>query len=612
MSTLLQISNAEKRFGDRVLFDQAGFAVNMGERIGVIGPNGAGKTTLFRVLIEQEDLDDGIITKARNLRVGYLSQEVENITTETVLEYLVKQGGISSWEAKKFAQDQSLDIGLLDQPVSELSGGFRMRLRLMSVLAKEPNLLLLDEPTNHLDLQTIIFLEKLLADYKGAYLVVSHDREFLSRMANSIVEVEAGKIFKFNGKLPAYLEFKDERRRHIENQIKNQEQKKKAIVDYANRFRAKARRASQVQSRLKELDKMEDLVVDALPVQARIRLPEPLGVGKQVIKIKEGELGYTDKPVLKDLTMILERGMKLAVVGENGAGKTTLLKGIMGDLKWTAGDCLLHPEVKLAYYAQHVTETLEDKESIFDAIQRKADESFTPAAIRNLAGALLFSGDDINKKVKVLSGGEKARVTLAQVLAQRASCLLLDEPTNHLDFQTVEILTEALKKYPGTMVFVSHERDFVRHVATHVLEVRKGSVEFFPGTYDEYIWSLEKGVLSERQFATREDGNQQTSEQIVELEKPKINYKQRRKELEKLVRKSTKDMQSAESQMQEYKKKIEAGTQDLMSVSGEEAAKLSKQLNDWQQAFEELENNWLMSLEAKEASEQELEQLVQS
>jgi ATP-binding cassette subfamily F protein 3 len=496
-ANLLQLQRGTKRFGIRALFESAQFSINEGEHVGVIGPNGAGKTTLFKILVGQEFLDEGEVIKSNRLRIGYLEQEAHEPIDKSAEEFLAESCSKPLWEIKALGKDLGLTDSHFAQPFHELSGGYRMRMKLLSLVGKEPNLMLLDEPTNFLDLESVLALEKFLQNYEGAFLLISHDREFLRRTTDHTLEVELGEITKFPGHIDDYFEQKSQLREILEAQAAHQDAKRKKVEDFVARFGAKATKAKQAQSRLKQLDKMEKVEIKDLPIRARIRIPPPHHTGKESLRLENAVLGYEGVPILKDVTIRLERGVHLGVVGYNGAGKSTLLKTLGGRLPLISGKRELGYQVSLSYFAQHVAEDLDPADTVRRALEAKAHPDVTSQEILSLAGSLLFSGDAVDKPIRVLSGGEKSRVALGQILLKRSPLLLLDEPTNHLDFDTVEAMTEALRDYPGTVVVVSHDRSFIGRIATKILEIRDGRADIYPGTYDDYLWSLEKGALKE-------------------------------------------------------------------------------------------------------------------
>lgn len=496
-ANLLQLQNGNKSFGLKTLFDRARLSINEGEHIGVIGPNGAGKTTLFKILVGLDTLDQGEIIRSTKLRIGYLEQEAHEPINKSAEEYLEETATKPLWELKALGKSLGLSDSHFAQTFHQLSGGYRMRMKLLALIGREPNLMLLDEPTNFLDLESVMALENFLQSYEGAFLLISHDREFLRRTTDHTLEVEQGEITKFPGNIDDYFEQKAMLREVLEAQVAHQEAKRKHIEDFVARFGAKATKAKQAQSRLKALEKMEKIEIRDLPVRAKIRIPEPIHTGKESLRLENADLGYETNTILRGVNLRLERGAHLGVVGFNGVGKSTLLKSLGGRLPLLQGKRELGHQVSLSYFAQHVAEELRPGASVLDCLTEAAHPDIKHQEILNLAGSLLFGGDDVHKPVSVLSGGEKSRVALGQILLKRSPLLLLDEPTNHLDFDTVEAMTEALRDYKGTVIVVSHDRGFIGRIANKILEIRDGRVELYPGTYDDYLWSLERGALKE-------------------------------------------------------------------------------------------------------------------
>ena len=588
MSALIQLYQGSKSYGAKELFKNAGFSINEGEHVGVIGPNGAGKTTLFKILTDQETLDTGELVRAKGLRVGYLAQHDHWREGETVEQFLSEGVHMPIWDLKALGVGLGLEESIYERPITSLSGGYRMRCKLLHLLGQEPDLLLLDEPTNYLDLESLLALERFLQGYRGAFLLISHDREFLRRTTDHILEVEAGDIIKFNGALDDYFEQKEMLRAQLESRALSLEQKRKEVLDFVARFGAKATKASQAQSRLKNLDRMEKIEIKALPSTAVIRLPEPTRTGKLILSLAQADLGYPERVVLKGVNFTLERGDHLAVVGVNGAGKSTFLKVMAGRLDPQQGELKLGHEVSIGYYAQHVSEALDPRQTVAEAMGAKAHPSVTPQQVLNLAGALLFAGDDVKKRVSVLSGGEKSRVALGQILLQKAPCLILDEPTNHLDFQTVEALTQALVAYPGTVVVVSHDRSFIGRIGTKVVEIRDGRVDFYPGTYDEYVWSCQKGARSKIATASA------VAAAAAATPAPSLTFKEEKKTLERDLRKAEREQAELEERMgygQDRMKFLNAQlAEDSASAS---ATAWIEELGRLQRELETAEERWL-------------------
>ncbi len=599
---LLQLNNGYKQYGPKVLFDDARFAINEGEHVGVIGPNGAGKTTLFKIIVNQISLDSGELVKSQRLNIGYLEQEAHEPLDVSAEEYLETTCTTPLWELKQLGTD----LGLLEShfavPFHKLSGGYRMRMKLLSLIGREPNLMLLDEPTNFLDLESILALEKFLRGYQGAFMLISHDREFLRRVTDHTLEVEGGEITKFPGNIDDYFEQKAQLRTILEAQAANQEAKRKHLQDFIDRFGAKATKARQAQSRAKQLDKMEKIEIKELQVRAQIKIPPPLSTGKEILNIKGAALGYPEKTVISRCDLRLERGVHLGVVGFNGAGKSTLLKSLSGRLPLLTGEIKLGHQVSLSYYAQHVSEELDPKETVLQSLQRVASHDIPTQEILSVAGSLLFSGDAVQKKVAVLSGGEKSRVALGQILLQRSPLILLDEPTNHLDFDTVEALTVALKNYPGTVVVVSHDRSFIGRVATQILEIRDGRAEIYPGTYDDYLWSLEKGTLKTR-FAESTSAPMKITEKPIEVVTEKASTWEENKKLKTEIRDLQRQIKKSEDSLQTHSQQLASLNEELLVSKGPRTGEIAKELSSCAQTIQKLEDTLLNQMERLAAAE---------
>ena len=594
---LLQLQKGSKAFATKILFDEASFAVNEEEHVGVIGPNGAGKTTLFKILTGQETLDSGEVIKSKSLRLGYLAQHDNWQADESVEDYLSRDCVTPLWKLKSLAGKLGLTDEIFAKPITSLSGGYRMRCKLLYLIGQEPNLMLLDEPTNYLDLETTLVLENFLQGYKGAFLLISHDREFLRRTTDHVVEVEQGDITKYNGNIDDYFEQKTLLRTQLESRALSLQEKRDEVLAFVARFGAKASKAKQAQSRLKSLDRMESIELKALPVTAAIKLPPPTHAGKSIITMTNVNLGYGERTILKKIDFTLLNGDHLAVVGLNGAGKSTFLKALAQKLEPQAGSIELGYQVSIGYYAQHVAESLDAKKTVIEEMIAKAHPEVSRQDGLNMAGSLLFSGDDIHKKISVLSGGEKSRVALGQILLQKAPCLILDEPTNHLDFQTVEALTQALTSYEGTLVVVSHDRSFIRRVGKKIVEINHGKASTYPGSYDEYIWSLEKGILSER------SDNSSTSAQVKpRIEKSIEPPKESRKEVEQKKRLLEKTIERAEKKLTTQQQKLEELNSLLASgLSGDDLQNKLVELQKIQAEIESLEKEWIQSSEELES-----------
>lgn len=499
---LLQLANGTKSFGTKMLFANSTFSINENERVGVIGPNGAGKSTLFRIITGDEHLDSGTLVKKNNLRLAILRQDQQVPLEMDGISWIQQQSGAPVWELTRLLDDLAITGDMVHRPLGELSGGYRMRVQLCALLASKPDLLLLDEPTNYLDIQTLIILENLLINLDCTFLLISHDREFLRRTTDHILDVEQGDIIKYPGSIDDYFEQKALLREQLEKTAKGVEARKQEIRDFAARFGAKATKARAVQSRLKQLDKMESIDIKPLPSMARINIPQPQTPGRIDVIARDMALGYGERAVLRNTSFEITSGDKVAIVGENGAGKSTLVKAIAGRLDVMAGKIDQTVSVRSAYYAQHVAAELPSGATIIEVLSGAAPAQTPDQQILDLAGSLLFSGDDVKKRISTLSGGEKARVALGKILLSGSNLLILDEPTNHLDFYTVEALAHSLRSFKGNVIFVSHDQTFVKTVATKIIEVRGGAATIYHGTYDDYIWSLRKGSMRQATVAT--------------------------------------------------------------------------------------------------------------
>ena len=444
---LLQVNNGAKAYGGQRLFDDVIFAVNEGEHVGVIGPNGAGKTTLFRILTGEETMDAGDIIRSQSMRLGYLSQHDNWTAEETGNSYLERVSKLPLWQVKSMGRDLQVSEDYFEAPIKSLSGGYRMRIKLIGLLGSDPNLMLLDEPTNYLDLETTLLLERFLQNYNGAFLLISHDREFLRRTTDHILEVESGEITKYNGNIDDYFEQKELLRSQLAARAENQAAKRKTVMDFVNRFGAKATKAKQAQSKLKTLEKMEVIEFKPVPVKATIRVPDPTHVGRAVLTLSKASFGYPNRPVLKDVSLEIKRGDHVAVVGLNGAGKSTLLKGLAGMLAPTHGVREVGYQVELAIFNQHVVEVLDPAQTVYESLEAGAGPGVTGQDVRDMAGfRCSFPMIILTRRSMCFRVAKNRAWRSGRILLRRVPCLLLDEPTNHLDFQTVEALTVAMKK----------------------------------------------------------------------------------------------------------------------------------------------------------------------
>ena len=487
MAVLLDIQNASKRYGDQVLLDGASATITDDGRVGFIGRNGAGKSTLLRIILGEEELDSGEIVRHPRLRLGYLRQHDPFLPGESALDFLQRDSGQPDWKCGEVAGEFELKGLLLTGPVKELSGGWQTRVKLAALLLHEPNLLLLDEPTNFLDLRTQILLEHFLRGYREACVVVSHDRAFLNATCDQTLDLTHGKLTLHPGRVDEYLVHQQERRLTIERTNAAVLTRKRELEDFIARNRARASTASRAKSKAKELEKLE---LEEIPVDAptaAIRCPQIAPRRGAAVRCRDLGIGYPDHAVARDIALEIVHGSRAAIVGDNGQGKTTFLRTLVGSLPPLTGDVKWGHGCEVGTYAQHVYTSLDERLTVLDHLERAAAPGTKQQRILDLAAAMLFRQSALSKAVKVLSGGERARLCLAGLLLGTANVLVLDEPGNHLDVETVEALATALTDYAGTVIFTSHDRAFMRTVATTVIEVRDSRVVDHLGDYDTYV-----------------------------------------------------------------------------------------------------------------------------
>jgi len=538
---MIQLTSAGKRFGAKTLFEGLNWVVGPRERVGLVGGNGSGKSTLLKVLAGLEPLDEGSLSSAKDTTTGYLPQDGLSLSGRTVLEECLSVFGhlldiekemealthkMAELDPKSKEYDRvteryhrietefqrndgySLEArvgevlsGLgfsredVSRPVEEFSGGWQMRVGLAKLLLKKPNLLLLDEPTNHLDLEARNWLEQYLNDYPYAFVLVSHDRYFLDVTVNKILELWNRRTYFYTGNYDRYLEQKAERRAQLEAAHRNQQEHVHHLETFINRFRYQATKARQVQSRIKELEKIERIELPDEERKIHFSFPHPSPSGRMVAELRDVAKSYGEKSVFQEVSFVLNRGDRVALVGVNGAGKSTLIKLLWGAEPVSQGELRLGHNVECDYFAQDQYKVLNPDARLLDDLT-----SFAPTAVSNqtqlrtLLGSFLFSDDDVFKRIGVLSGGERNRYALARMLLRPANFLLLDEPTNHLDLQAKDVLLEALQKFTGTVVFVSHDRYFIDKLATRVFQIENGKLQDYPGNYEDYLWQRERGV----------------------------------------------------------------------------------------------------------------------
>jgi ATPase subunit of ABC transporter with duplicated ATPase domains len=529
---MIALSNLTRQHGRQILFLDASFQLDPGEKVGLVGANGSGKTTLFRLILGEETPDEGAVERPKRLSLGYFKQDaydlpkgtVRSVLAETiagagevaslgaelaVLEKKMEDAGddfdrvierygevqarfqeLGGYELEARAHAILSGLGLSQEQVggdiTALSGGWRMRVSLARILLQRPDVLLLDEPTNHLDLESIIWLESFLRDYPGAILMTCHDRDVMDRVVRRIAEIDLGQIRTYTGNYAFYERMRAEDATRREAEYERQQAMLSKELRFIARFKAQPSKASQVQSRAKKIDKIERIEPPRRLVERRFEFKKPARSGDDVIVARGLVKKYGQRAVLNGLDLHVRRGERWAVMGENGAGKTTLLRILAGATKPDSGTVTLGANVVMGWFAQHQAEQLQSDGTILEELQAHAPMAGI-GVLRNLAGAFGFSGDDVDKPISVLSGGERSRLVLAKLLFDAPNLLVLDEPTNHLDLTTKRALVKALGEYEGTLVFVSHDRAFLRSLATRVLELGANGPHAYPGTYDEYV-----------------------------------------------------------------------------------------------------------------------------
>ncbi len=562
---MLQLSSAGKRFGQKLLFEDANWLINPDERTGLVGGNGTGKSTLLKIIAGAESLDYGVITRNKGVTLGYLPQDGLALRGKTVfaeclsvfdhlhimeaesiaLTHILSEADPKSREYATAAERYSdiadqlhlHDIYNLDSQVGavlgglgfskedwdrnteEFSGGWQMRIALAKLLLQKPSLLLLDEPTNHLDIESRNWLEDYLHNYPNAFILISHDRYFLDVTVNKTVELWNKRMHTYHGNYEKYLTQKEERRTQLMSAYKNQRDRIEALEAFINRFRAQATKAKQVQSRIKELEKIERIEVPEDEATIHFTIPQPPASGRTVIDVKNLTKVYPtpsvdgrpagEKLILDDLTFTIDRGDRIALVGANGAGKSTLIRMLSGLEPPTSGEIKLGHNVLADYFAQDQYKVLDPNAKMLDDISGIAPK-VPQTELRSLLGCFMFSGDDVFKPLGVLSGGERNRYAMAKMLVSPANMLLLDEPTNHLDLRAKDVLLDAIRNFSGTVLFVSHDRYFIDGLATRVFEVEDKRVHIYPGNYEDYLWR-------------KQGGPEQVAEQITNSLTPAAN-----------------------------------------------------------------------------------------
>ena len=586
MAVLFQIRKACKSYGDQILLDDAEATITDDAKIGFVGRNGAGKSTLLRVLLGEEELDSGEVIKHPRLRVGYLRQHDPFEPGESAMDFLMRDSDQPDWKCGEVAGQFEIKGDYLYGPVGDLSGGWQTRVKLAALLLHEPNLLLLDEPTNFLDLRTQILLEHFLKSFREACLIVSHDRAFLRETCQHTLEISRGKLTMYPGKIAQFLERQKEIREQAIRENKATLTKAKQLEKFIAKNKAGANTASQARSKQKQLDRLalNDIAVDEQTAYIQAPVVEP----RQGAAVRCADLviGYPDHRVAENINIEIEHQQRAAIVGDNGQGKTTLLRTLVDSLDKIDGEIRWGHHCRIGTYAQHVYMTLPQNDTVLEHLEYQAMHGVTHQQILAVAGSLLFKDDHVNKKIKVLSGGERARLCMAGLLLGDYNILVLDEPGNHLDVETVEALAEALLAYKGTVVFTSHDRHFMKRIATNIIEVRDGSVKNYLGDYEAYLYYINREIEEgERQAQNTKTASATPTEKLNKGQQNLTQNEQR------AIKKKIKSIERKIARLDEEKKGLDAKM--LTMTDPEEAMKLHEQIQSIAAELATAEEEWL-------------------
>ena len=596
MASLLQITKAYKSYGDQILLDGAEATISDNVKVGFVGRNGAGKSTLLRVLLGEEELDQGEVIRHPSLRLGYLRQHDPFLPGETTLEFLMRDSGQPDWKCGEVAGEFELKGSYLNGPIAKLSGGWQTRVKLAALLLHEPNLLLLDEPTNFLDLRTQILLEHFLRSHRSACLIVSHDRAFLEATCEHTMDLSRGKLTTFPGKINAFLEFQKEKREHEERSNEAISAKRRHLEDFIARNKARAATAGLAQSKAKLLEKLEMNVIVTDEPTARIRAPRITPRKGIALRCKDLAIGYPERQIASDIQLEIDHGSRAAIVGDNGQGKTTFLRTLVDSLKPLAGEVRWGFGCDVGVYAQHVYTGLPEKQTVIEYLRQEAAFGKKEQEILEVAGSLLFKGSHVKKPISILSGGERARLCLAGLLLSNHNVLILDEPGNHLDVDTVDALVDALVEYEGTVIFTSHDRHFTKRVATCIIEVRDGRVVNYSGQYDAYVEKVNEEIeAGERELAS---ARTKLPPEVAKANKVAPKPVQRN---EKSAKKEMKTLEKTIAQLDEQKRALNA--QMMESTDAKEAMRLHNEIAAMTEQLSEAEERWCQLQEVIEGSD---------
>ena len=641
---MISLDNLSVSYGGWTLFDSISFMINPKDRIGLVGKNGAGKTTLLRIITGEQQPTEGAVSINSECTIGYLPQQMRVADTTTLVDETAKAfdeviriereierlteeiGARTDYESEEYAtlihrlneandryhilggdtREADIERTLLglgfkrsdfQRPTREFSGGWRMRIELAKLLLRRPSIFLLDEPTNHLDIESIQWLEDYLKNYNGAVLLISHDRAFLDNVTTRTVELSLGKVYDYKVPYSKYVVLRAERRAQQMAAYENQQRLIEKTEEFIEKFRYKPTKSNQVQSRVKQLEKLERIEVDEEDLsRLNIKFPPAPRSGQIVAEIKEVGKAFDQKRIFSGAEFTIERGQKIALVGRNGEGKTTFARILLGELEATEGTIKLGANVNIGYYAQNQDDLMDGEFTVFDTLDRVAVGDIR-TRLRDILGAFLFRGEDIDKKVKVLSGGERSRLAMARLMLEPYNLLILDEPTNHMDMRSKDILKEALMKFDGTVVVVSHDREFLDGLVDRIYEFRDGGVREYLGD----IWYfLEKRKVESLQDIERHD--KPAAQKVVESNTGKLSYEQK-KEQEKLLRKLRKNVEMIEEEAAKVEKEI-ADFDAKFAVATEYNADDYTKYNALKERYDHLMHEWEKASYEVEITEQ--------
>ena len=632
---MIAIDNLTVSFGGWTLFDHISFMINPKDRIGLVGKNGAGKTTLLRIITGEQQPTSGAVTVTGDCTIGYLPQQMKVADTTTLLDETAKAfDQVLSLEAEiehitaqlaertdyhsdeyerlmhrlndcndryhilggetRDADIEKTLLGLgfkredFDRPTSQFSGGWRMRIELAKILLRRPSIFLLDEPTNHLDIESIQWLEEYLRNYQGAVVLISHDRAFLDNVTTRTIEISLGRAYDYKVPYSKYVELRRERRQQQMAAYENQQRMIEKTEEFIERFRYKPTKSNQVQSRIKQLERLERIEIDEEDLsRLNIKFPPAPRSGQIVAEVKDVGKAFGEKRIFSGANFTIERGQKIALVGRNGEGKTTFARMLVGELQPTEGTIRLGANINIGYYAQNQEDLMDGEITVYDTLDRVAVGDIR-TRLRDILGAFLFHGEDVDKKVKVLSGGERARLAMARMMLEPHNLLVMDEPTNHMDMRSKDILKDALCKYDGTAVIVSHDREFLDGMVDKVFEFRDGKVrEYLGGIY----YFLEKRKLDSLQEVERRDNRTKSDTKTPEkVSAGKQSYEQR-KEQEKLLRKLRRTVEGIEDELSRIEGEI-AAYDARFAAATEYNEEDYKQYDELKKRYDHLMHEW--------------------